>query len=249
MPASKNVIHNFDFEPGHIIAGKYKVIESLGSGWEGEVFKIQEIGTGILRAAKFFFPKRNKQNKVAIRYARMLHRMSSCPIIIHYTGQEFIQYRGQKVTCFMSEFVQGELLNDFINRQPGKRIGVFRALHLLHALVSGLEAMHQMNMYHGDLHAGNIIIKRYGLGFDLKLLDMYHWGGAKKTNMNADIIDSIKVFYDVLGGSKYYATYPDEIKQICCGLKKALILKKFKSASQLKNYLENIDWQSAYREP
>ena len=109
--------------------------------------------------------------------------------------------------------------------------------------------MHNLRSYHGDLHAENIIIKRVGLGFELKLLDMYHWGGnERKINMAEDICDSIRIFYNAIGGQKLYASHPPEVKQICLGLKRTLISKKFKSATLLRTYLENIEWKSNYRE-
>ena len=35
---------------------------------------------------------------------------------------------------------------------------------------------------------------------------------------------------------------PSEIKAICCGLKKSLISKKFRTAGKLRQYLENMRW-------
>lgn len=249
MTTSKRIIDSFDFPRRMIIGGKYEVVDHLGSGWEGEVYKIVEINTGIERAAKFFFPHRNRDNKVAARYAKMLHKLSSCAIIIQYYTHEFVQVDGQRITGLISEYVDGELLSTFIKRQPDRRIGVFRGLHLLHALAKGLESMHALRAYHGDLHAENIIIKRVGLGFELKLLDMHHWGGNdRKANMDEDICDSIRLFYDAIGGKRYYAIQPPEVKQLCLGLKKSLINKKFRSAAHLRHYLENIEWKSQYRE-
>ena len=33
--------------------------------------------------------------------------------------------------------------------------------------------------YHGDLHDDNIIVRRHGLSFDLKLVDMFPWGATR----------------------------------------------------------------------
>ena len=104
--------------------------------------------------------------------------------------------------------------------------------------------MHSLGEYHGDLHAENVIVTRYGLGFQLKLLDMHHWGDSKKSNYDFDICNSIRIFYDSIGGASRYRRHPPEIKEICLGLKKSLILKKFKTAGLLRQHLENIEWQS-----
>ena len=63
-------IESFDLQPGRILARKYEVLESLGGGWEGEVYKIVEIDTGIIRAAKLFYPHRNLRDKSAKLYAK-----------------------------------------------------------------------------------------------------------------------------------------------------------------------------------
>lgn len=247
--AREPVIRAFDFPVGKVINDKYKITAHLGSGWEGEVYKITEINTGIERAAKFFYPQRNRDNKVASRYAKMLHKLSRCPIMIQYYTHEFVRVDQSRITCLISEFVNGEILSKYLKRQPKGRIGIFRGLHLLHALAKGLESMHKLHSYHGDLHSQNIMVKHIGLGFELKLLDMYHWGGnERKINMIEDICDAIRIFYDAIGGVKLYASHPPEVKQICCGLKRSLIAKKFRTATELSNYLERIEWKSNYRE-
>lgn len=52
-------IKSFALASGEILAGKYEVRMRLGRGWEGEVYQIRELATGIDRAAKLFFPRRN----------------------------------------------------------------------------------------------------------------------------------------------------------------------------------------------
>ena len=236
-------ISEFDLQPGRTIARKYEIVNRIGKGWEGEVYKIVELSTGIERAAKFFYPHRNLKNTTASRYARKLHKLRDCPIIIHYHTEEKFIYRKQSITVLISEYVQGFMLSAFLKRQPGRRLSCFQALHFLHALVRGLEQVHLLGEYHGDLHDDNIIVSRYGLGFELKLLDTFYWGQSTRKNIQGDLIDTIRIFYDVLGGKRYYARQPQVIKHICCGLKHGLILSKFKSSTQLREHLESMRWE------
>jgi serine/threonine protein kinase len=235
-------IEEFNFSPGRILAGKYEVISCLGAGWEGEVYQIRERTTGIERTAKFFFPHRNERDRALKFYARKLHKLRHCPFVIQYHTQDSINYRGMTVSFLVSEFVEGELLNSLLTRQPGKRFLPFQALHLLHALSSGIECIHRLGEYHGDLHMENIIVCRYGLGFDLKLLDMFHWGAPSARNIQDDVVSMIHIFYEAMGGKKHYARLPREVKEICGGLKRSLILKKFRTAGKLKAYLETMQW-------
>ncbi|MCC7410373.1 MAG: protein kinase [Gammaproteobacteria bacterium] len=235
-------IRSFDLEPGTIIAHKFEVLGRLGAGWEGEVYKIAERSTRIERAAKLFYPHRNLHNRAARFYAKKLHKLRQCPILIQYHTEERMVYAGSPVMVLVSEYVEGELLADFLKCFPGRRLSPFQALHLLYALVKGLEPIHLMNEYHGDLHTENIIINRFGLNFDVKLLDMFHWHGSKAANRQDDVCDLIHIFFSALGGKKHYARHPTPIKFICCGLKRSLILQRFRTMSQLREHLETMSW-------
>lgn len=235
-------IDSFDFYPGRVLAGKYEIVMQLGGGWEGEVYLIREIATGIERTAKFFFPQRNIRDKAVKYYAKKLHKLRHCPIVIQYITQDKITHSRVPITFLISEFIEGELLSQFLDRQPGKRIMPFQAIHLLHALASGMESIHRIHEYHGDLHTDNIILQRYGLGFDMKLIDMFQWSAPRSENIRDDVLNMIRVFYDALGGQKHYAKQPEEVKAICCGLKSSLIFKKFRTARHVREYIETMEW-------
>jgi serine/threonine protein kinase len=247
MPKNKTVktpvIESFDLPPGRIIARKYEIKYLLGAGWESEVYLVREVATGIERTAKFFFPQRNPYDRALKFYARKLHKLRKCPIVIQYSTQDSIVFRRTPVSFLVSEFVEGELLSEYLDRQPGKRLLPFQALHLLYALARGIECIHTSGDYHGDLHTDNIIVQRVGLQFELKLLDMFHWGAPSAENIRDDVINLIRIFYDALGGQKHYAKLPKEVKQICCGLKRSQITKKFRTAGKLRKYLESMQWE------
>jgi tRNA A-37 threonylcarbamoyl transferase component Bud32 len=232
----------FNLEPGRILARKYQIVSRLGSGWEGEVYMIRELGTNIERAAKLFFPDRNFKNRASDAYARKLHALRECPIVIQYHTRETMIYRKMPITILISEYVEGELLSAYLARLPGKRLHVFQGVHLLYALVTGLECIHHRDEYHGDLHSENIIVRSLGLSYELKFLDFFHWSRARRENMNDDICDLIRIFYDAIGGSARYRRHPREIKEICCGLKRTLIRGRFRSASDLRLHLETMMW-------
>ena len=122
------LVDTFGFEPGRKLAGKYRVESLIGAGWEGEVYKISEISTGISRAAKFFFPQRNPRNNLATWYAKKLHKLRHCQIVIQYQTQETITFKRNPITFLVSEYVEGEILSEFLKRQKGKRQRSFSLL-------------------------------------------------------------------------------------------------------------------------
>ena len=206
------------------------------------MYKIVESATGIECAAKLFYPERNVRNRTAINYAKKLHQLRDCPIVIKYHTQERITWRGVPVTVLISEYVKGRLLSGHLKSLRGQRLHPFQAAHLLHALASGLEGIHFHGCYHGDLHTENVILSRVGLNYELKFLDLYDLGGRRNDNFANDICDAIRIFFDALGGQKHYAKQPSQVKAICCGLKRTLILKKFRSATALRLHLEAVEW-------
>lgn len=238
----KTKFSSFDLPSGRIIAKKYEIISKLGSGWEGEVYKILESSTGIERAAKLFFPNRNENDKAAKFYAKKLHKLRHCPILIQYHTKEYFVFKRIPITVLISEYVEGVLLSEFIKSFPGKRLTPYQALHLLYALTNGIECVHASNEYHGDLHSDNIIVNKFGLEFDIKLVDLFPAKESKRESRKFDILTLIQVFHESLGGAKYYAKQPDAVKYICCGLKSNLILKKFKTIGQLRRHLETMSW-------
>jgi serine/threonine protein kinase len=236
-------IESFDLAAGRILARKYEILSKLGAGWEGEVYRIREKSSGIERAAKLFFPHRNVRNKTARAYARKLHNLRNCPIVIHYHTEETVVIRRTPITVLVSEYVEGELLSEFLKRQPGRRLHPFPALHLLSALAAGIADIHRQREYHGDLHPENVIVERVGLEFHLKILDLIQWEAPKREGLQDDICDVIRIFYDALGGKRFYSRQPKEIKEIVRGNKRTLILKRFPTATHLRLHLENMRWE------
>ncbi len=243
MKAKAPRISIFKLSGGTLLAGKYEVVLRLGSGWEGEVYLVRECGTRIERTVKIFFPRRNLGNRALRFYPRKLHKLPHCPIVIQYHTRDTFVFDGLPVSFLVSEFVEGELLSDFLKRQSGRRLNSFQAVHLLHALAAGIELIHNVGEYHGDLHTDNVIVLRYGLGFELKLLDMFSWGSPNAENIQHDVFDLIRIFYDALGGQRWYRRQPQEVKDICKGLKRSLIAREFRSAGQLCQHLEMMEWQ------
>ncbi len=243
MGSATRQIDAFDFPAGREFLGKYRVIRRLGGGWEGEVYKILEIRTGIERTAKFFYPQRNVNERTSRRCAKKLHKLKDCPILVQYFTEEKVVFRRTPVTAFISEFVKGELLSSFVRRQPGRRLPPFVGLRLLYDLARGVEEIHCRGEYHGDIHDDNIIVSRFGLAFDLKLIDLYRLEHSRADCRKTDIVDLVRVFYDALGGAKHYAKHPPAVKYICCGLKKTLILNKFRTITRLRRHLETMTWE------
>ena len=94
LKAKSPRVSTFGLAPGSHLAGKYQVVSRIGSGWEGEVYLVREIGTRIDRTVKIFFPRRNPSNRALRFYARKLHKLRHCPVVIQYHTRDIFDFNG-----------------------------------------------------------------------------------------------------------------------------------------------------------
>ena len=232
----------YDLKKGKVLGRHYRVLEYLGSGWEGEVYKVEERKTGIIRAAKLFYRKKANGDNPHIHYAKKLYKLRKCPIVIQYHFHDVLYFKQKKVDFLVSDFADGEVLSSYVGRQKNRRLLPFEALHLLYALTQGVEQIHFQNEYHGDIHSDNIMVKKKGLGFEVHLIDLLHLGPPTKNKIQTDVYDIINIFYEIIGGSVGYRQCGDNIKQFVLGRKHNLIRQYFSVAGHLRLYLENMEW-------
>lgn len=230
--------------PGRRLGSRYRVERLLGQGSEGAVYSVIDIATGIRRAAKLFRPDSDRRGRLTTRHAQKLNRLRYCGIVLQYLHSETVRVRSETLTAVVSELCEGQQLQKFIEQQPGKRVSTFMALHILQTLVDGLEEVHLAGEYHADVHTENIMVQPRGVGFELKLIDFYEWGRTTKSKQQQDILDAVKVFYDMLGGRRVYRRLPEEVRYICAGLQTYHILKRFPTMADLGGYLRTFEWMS-----
>jgi tRNA A-37 threonylcarbamoyl transferase component Bud32 len=231
----------FSFEPGRKV-GRYLVDQFLGGGYEGEVYVILDPATGIRRAAKFYYPQRDPHGKNAIAYARKLDALRHCPILLQYYHQEVIRVRRAPVTVVISELFPGRKLSEFLDSHT--KLSTFESLHVLYELARGIAPIHARGEYHGDIHDENVMIRRRGIGFEVKLLDFFDLGKPSKDKIHKDVLNLIEVFHVITGGREKYANQPRIVKDIIRGLKDTLILDRFDSAGDIQRHLETLEWET-----
>jgi tRNA A-37 threonylcarbamoyl transferase component Bud32 len=249
MPRNADRMTGFELKKGDVLAGAYVVDRLLGGGWEGEVYRVRERRSGGTRAAKLFFPHRNERNRAVRYHARKLERLRRCDVLVRYHHSEEIDLPVGRVTALISEYVEGVVLERAIAQLPRKRMPVYEAMMLTYWLARGLEHVHDMGEYHGDLHTGNILVRRFGVKWDVKLIDFYSWGRPSKANRMEDVFNLVRVFYDAIGGPEGYREAPPEAREIARGLRRDLIMERFPTVRRLRQHLEAADWSGPWAVP
>ena len=237
----------FDLAPGRRLGRSYEVEACLGGGVEGEVYRVRDRFTGIVRAAKLYDPgpdaggrRRAPGRRRSVRHAQKLETLRHCPVVLQYLHLELVTVRGQEVHALISELCPGEPMQAWIDRHPGGRVAPFVALTVLHRLVRGLEDVHNAGEYHSDVHTENILLAPRGIDFGLKLIDFYDWGRPTRAKMRQDVLGAIDVLHDLLGGRSRPKTLPPEVTYVLANRRTERILKRFPTAAALRHHLETF---------
>lgn len=235
----------FKFRPGRALERRYIIGECIGSGYEGEVYHVTERETGIDRVAKFYYPDRYLSPKRSVRLARRMHKLRDCRVILQYAHHGKLHWRGKSVNYVVSELAPGQVLYDMLDAQPRKRFHPFEALHIIYAIAQGVAEMHALRQYHGDIHGDNVLVERYGIGFRIKLIDLFLNPGRTASKAKGDVFDLACLLYELVGGPAGYPQSPRLVKEIVCGRRRRTVYKKFPNAGSLCRFMERWRWPDA----
>ena len=86
------------------------------------------------------------------------------------------------------------------------------------------------------------MVRRKGIGFEVKLLDFFNLGAPTKEKIQDDVVDLAHLLYEMLGGPTHYTKQPPLVKYVCAGRKRSLIATRFKTDSDLARALETYPW-------
>ena len=241
LSPSRREAESYDFAPGRLLARKYQVVSKIDAGSTGELYTLSECATGIERVAKFFHKKQNP-SRMATFYAQKLHRLRHCDILMQYRTQETISVEGTDVTFLISDVMHGEPLIHFLARQCGSHLSLFEGLHLLHALATGVEPMHAAGEHHGDLTLDNVLVRRRGLGFSVKLIDLSPGKNKKNEAFRHDIIDMIRLFSIATAADRFGRKFPKSVQKLLTESSRSLGQSPLRDAGCLRHYLETLSW-------
>jgi len=149
---------------GTLFAGRYEVIEELGTGGMGKVYRVfdnrikEEVALKLLRPEIASRQRTVERFRNEIRLARKIVHKNVCRMFD--MGEE----RGTQFITM--EYVAGEDLKSFIRRVG--RLPVGKAVIIGRQIAAGLAEAHKIGVVHRDLKPGNIMIDKDG---DARIMD------------------------------------------------------------------------------
>ena len=166
--------------PGQFLFGKYEVLEELGRGGMGSVWRVRHRELDVERALKLivsdiaFHPESRSRFR---REARVMARFSHANAVHVYDARI-----AADAAYIEMEFVRGRPLNREI--EPGRPMPLERAVRIVAQLCDALQAAHEHGIVHRDLKPANLMLVPGPGGEDVvKVLD---FGIAKVLDADRD---------------------------------------------------------------
>jgi serine/threonine protein kinase/Flp pilus assembly protein TadD len=149
--------------PGAIFAGRYQIIEELGRGGMGRVFRALDTKIDEEVALKLIRPEIADSRTIErfsneLKTARKISHKNVCRMY-HLSEESGIHY-------ITMEFVPGETLKDMIRMT--KQISIGGAVAIAEQVCEGMIDAHRLGVVHRDLKPQNIMIDRQG---NAKIMD------------------------------------------------------------------------------
>jgi hypothetical protein len=148
-----------DYAPGTLLASRYRIVELLGRGGMGVVFRADDQRLGHPVALKFLpstlarDPRRLQQFHNEVRVSRQISHTNVCDVydIGDADGHLFLSM----------EFVEGQDLATVLRTRGA--LPEIEAVDLARQICAGLAAVHDRSVLHRDLKPANIMITSAGV--------------------------------------------------------------------------------------
>ncbi|HVS39125.1 MAG TPA: serine/threonine-protein kinase [Gemmataceae bacterium] len=164
------------------LLGQYRILDQIGRGGMGRVFKAEHRTMGRIVALKVLTPdllRTDRAQELFLREVRAAAQLVHPNIVTAYDANE-IDGR----YFLVLEFVDGPNLEQLVRQQGPLPVG--QACDYLRQIAHGLQCAHVLGMVHRDVKPANILVQRRGLnGDEVGLVKISDFGLARLHNPNA----------------------------------------------------------------
>jgi serine/threonine-protein kinase len=145
---------------GDVVAGRYLILDALGKGGMGQVFKAQDTQLRQMVALKFLFKNRAAD---AVWIERLKQEVTLAQRVSHDNVCRVHHYQESDQGSFLvMEYAATGSLDSHLKKTASGRILPEDANALGRQLCDGLEAVHEKGLFHCDLKPGNILLDEKG---------------------------------------------------------------------------------------
>lgn len=146
------------FRPGDLFDKRYRIIEEIGRGGMGLVFKAEDTELNITVALKIIHPRYSSNPTFIDRFKKETLTARSIThenvIRIHDLGE------AENIKYISMEFIKGQDLGDLI--QTSGQLTIKTTINMLRQMCEALKTAHKKGIVHQDLKPSNIMIDSGG---------------------------------------------------------------------------------------
>jgi serine/threonine protein kinase/tetratricopeptide (TPR) repeat protein len=150
-----------DFVPGQFFGERYQIIEEIGRGGMGRVYKAIDKELSRIVVLKMIRPERSSDPGMVERFKKEINLASQ----ITHENVCRIYDLGEidEIKYISMQFIDGENLKDFI--QTSKRLSIESTIDISRQVCQALIAAHKKGVIHRDLKPKNIMLDKKGTAF------------------------------------------------------------------------------------
>jgi eukaryotic-like serine/threonine-protein kinase len=150
---------DFLLAKGEVLAGRYRVLELLGTGGMGEVYEVEDRELGERIALKVIRQETPFDSGVLDRLRRevQLARRVTHPNVCRVFDLGHHEQQGRDYIFLTMELIKGETLSSRLKRKG--KITPSDALVIAVQLCQALDAAHQAGILHRDFKTGNVMLR------------------------------------------------------------------------------------------
>jgi serine/threonine protein kinase len=172
---------------GRNVGDRYRLLEVIGDGGMGRVFRAEQLTTGRTVALKLLHSQFCGVAEVVQRFEREAEvtRQLSHPHIVKVV--EFGEWEGRLYLA--TEFLAGRSLASLLDSNRGKdggRLSVARTIAVMGPVLDALEYAHRRGVVHRDLKPENIMVVPARRPFSRERIKLLDFGIAKLADDDAD---------------------------------------------------------------
>ncbi len=154
---------------GLVVDDRYRILELIGRGGMGAVYKAEHVGIGRMVAIKLLHPSLAQIPEVAKRFEReaLAIGRTTHPNCVNVSDSGSLD---DGSLFLVMEFLEGQSVGDLIADEG--RVAPRRALHIMRHVLRGLSHAHGRHIVHRDIKPENIFLVTQGDDLDFaKILD------------------------------------------------------------------------------
>jgi len=159
-------LHDLQFSPREIISERFEIIEQLGFGGMGAVYKVKDsLMRGQLKVLKVMLPSLVRSQELRERFISEAEIAQS----LRHEGIATVYDIGRHrdILFLTMELLEGQSLDRFLKSKAG-RLGFLEAVDIVIKICEGLTYAHKKGVIHRDIKPQNIFVLPDGR---VKLLD------------------------------------------------------------------------------